>query len=107
MTGIEALARALPEVEVGLACAGTSLESRTFRVKGKAFLFVSREHVRLKLEHSVAEARKLGAEVGAGGWTKLALDALPARAILGRWIAESHALLGASAPSKAGPKRKA
>lgn len=102
----EALTRALPEVEVGIACAGTALESRTYRVKGKAFLFVSREHLRLKLESSIGEARQHGAEVGTGGWTKLALDALPSGALLKRWIAESHALLGTNAPRKAGPKRK-
>lgn len=107
MTTIDKLALALPDVERGVACAGTTLESRTFRVKGKAFLFVSREHVRLKLERSSAEARKHGAEVGAGGWTKLALGAVPAQAILKRWIGESYELLATGAAQKVPAKRKA
>jgi len=106
MIDLEALARELPEVEIGIACAGTALESRTYRVKGKAFLFVSREHLRLKLERSIGEARQHGAEVGAGGWTKLALDALPSRATLKRWIAESHGLLGAVRARSSTTKRK-
>jgi hypothetical protein len=47
----------------------------------------------LKLDRSVAEARERGAEVGAGGWTKLALDRLPPLPILRRWIAESHEIM--------------
>lgn len=88
------IASALPDVEQGIACAGTSLESRTFHVKGKAFLFISREHARLKLAASADEARGHGADVGTGGWTKLSLDALPPPAVLKRWIAESHGLVG-------------
>jgi len=100
VTNLAAIALALPGVEQGIACAGTALESRTFRVNEKAFLFVSREHARLKLDRSLADARKRGADVGAGGWTKLNLDALPPTSILRRWIAESHELLSSKPAAK-------
>lgn len=102
MSSLASIALALSGVDEGIACAGTALESRTYRVNGKAFLFVSREHARLKLDRSAAEARKRGAEVGAGGWTKLSLDDLPPQAILRRWIGESHELIG----SEPAPKKK-
>src|SRR5689334_24763909 len=103
MSKLAAIALALPGVEQGIACAGTALESRTYLVEKKAFLFVSREHARLKLGSSIADARKRGAEVGSGGWTKLALSELPPAAVLRRWIAESHELVGGGAGA---PKRK-
>ncbi|MCK6445570.1 MAG: hypothetical protein L6Q99_04195 [Planctomycetes bacterium] len=104
MSKLDSIARALEGVTRGVACAGTALESHTYKVDDKAFLFVSREHVRLKLAEFAAEARKLGAEVGTGGWTKLSLDALPAEAVLARWIAESHGLMRTSAPKRAAAK---
>ena len=116
MSSLASIAVALPGVEQGIACAGTALESRTYSVNKKAFLFVSREHARLKLDRSAAEARKRGAEVGVGGWTKLSLDELPPPSILRRWIAESHELIGrgpavkkkgaASKPAQRKRKRK-
>ncbi len=93
MTKLDSIARALEGVTRGVACAGTALECRTYEVDGKAFLFVSREHVRLKLVESAADARKHGANVGSGGWTKISLTELPSDAVLARWIAESHGLM--------------
>ncbi len=87
-----AIARALAGVDEGVACAGTKLESRTFRVANKAFLFVSAKHARLKLAASASDAKQLGFDVGASGWVKVPLDALPAAATCKRWIAESRAL---------------
>jgi hypothetical protein len=90
MTNLAAIALALPGVEQGVACAGTALESRTYRVGKKSFLFVSKDQARLKLEASAPEARKLGFVVGANGWVTLPVAALPPAAVVERWIAESH-----------------
>ncbi|NUP95797.1 MAG: hypothetical protein HUU28_06490 [Planctomycetaceae bacterium] len=100
MTNLAALATALPDTEQGLACAGTSLESRTFHVRRKTFLFLSPTQARLKLATSAAEARKLGIPVGANGWATLQLDALPPAAVLKRWITESHSLVVPARPRK-------
>jgi hypothetical protein len=99
MVDVAAIARALPEVTEGIACAGTKLESRTFQVGKKTFLFVSAKDLRLKLVASADEARRLGFRVGANGWVTAGVDRLPTVAMLRRWIAESHALV---ADSKAG-----
>lgn len=89
---IAAVALALPDVGEGVACAGTKLESRTFDVRKKSFLFVSKTQLRLKLAASASDARERGFPVGANGWATLPLDGLPSGAVLKRWIAESHAL---------------
>jgi hypothetical protein len=109
MADLAALAAALPGTTHGVACAGTSLESRTFQVQRKTFLFLSKRQARLKLDASAPEARKLGLPVGANGWVTLELDALPAATVLKRWIAESHALFappGRPAPPKSPRSRK-
>jgi len=107
MSPLRKMALALDSVDEGVACAGTALESRTYRVKKKAFLFISTKDARLKLEKSKAEAKQLGFEMGAQGWVKLPLDGLPPAAVLARWIAESHALLaGGAAPKKAPAKKR-
>lgn len=95
MASLGSIALALPDVEEGIACAGTSLESRTYSVKKRNFLFVSGKEARLKLSKSAAEAKRLGCEVGANGWVKLPLDAMPPAAVVRRWIAESHDLVAA------------
>lgn len=92
MTDLHAIALGLPNVEQGIACAGTALESRTYRTADKAFLFVSKKDARLKLGASISEARRQGFQVGAGGWATLPLGALPAAGVVRRWIRESHAL---------------
>ena len=105
MSNPAAIALALPDVEEGVSCAGTALESRTFRVKQKAFLFVSKKELRLKLAASLADAKKRGFEAGAGGWVKLPLEELPGDAILKAWIRESHALF-AGTPRAKTPRRQ-
>lgn len=92
MADLGRIALALPEVEQGIACAGTPLESRTYRTGKKAFLFVAKKQARLKLDASAQQAKRLGFAVGANGWVTLPLDALPAASLVKRWIAESHAL---------------
>jgi hypothetical protein len=91
MTDLRSMALSLPNVEQGLACAGTALESHTCRIGNKTFLFVSKKEARLKLDSSAPEAKGLGFKVGAGGWVTLPLDGLPAAHIARRWIAESYA----------------
>lgn len=95
MVDLAAIALALPGVEEGVACAGTKLESRVYTAGKKSFLFVSSKEVRLKLAASAQKAKALGFTVGANGWVKLPLDALPAATVLRRWIGESYALASA------------
>jgi hypothetical protein len=100
MADLDRIARSLPEVEVGVACAGTSLESRTWKVGGKAFLFVSKKDVRLKLDASVDEARARGFVVGKNQWATLPLEWLPPDRVLAKWIAESYAAMGGKVKAK-------
>ena len=101
MADLRAIALALPDVEQGLACAGTALESRTYNVRKKSFLFVSNSQARLKLDASAAEARKLGFGVGANGLVTLPLEQLPVAAVVKRWISESYGLIAEGSASKA------
>ena len=105
VSNVVRIALALPNVEQGIACAGTPLESRTYQVTGKSFLFVSKDEARLKLDASASEARRLGFTVGANGWVAISLDALPAAAVMKRWIAESYSLV--SRPSARSSAKRA
>lgn len=120
---LETIAKALAEVEVGVACEGTALESRTYKTRGKAFLFVRAVDARFKVdaargEVTAAAAKAPGAcSIGAGGWVhvRLGVDGLPAGSTIARWIAESHALAAAAgktprakeAAGRAAPPKKA
>lgn len=103
MADLTSIATSLPDVTTGIACAGTALESQTFTTNKKAFLFVSKKDVRLKLAASTAGAKKAGFDVGANGWVKIPLTELPAAAVLKKWIAESHALM---APATKAPRAR-
>ena len=89
-----------PDVEEGLACEGTAIESATYKVKGKAFLFPRPEKAMLKLDGSLEEALKLATEkpacykVGSGAWVTITLSNPKdiSMEVLSRWIAESHKL---------------
>ncbi len=104
---LHAFALTLADATPDIACQGTAIESRTAKVRGKAFLFVGAGVVRLKLGDSLAEARACAAkepgryEVGAGGWIKItAKDGkLPAASVWRRWIRESHALCAGTKPA--------
>jgi hypothetical protein len=95
---LKAIALKLPHVEQGIACKGTALESITFNVRKKAFLFVGASHARFKLRDAIAEATKLavkkepmGVTVGSLGWVKVSLaGAVPPRDVLEHWVAESY-----------------
>src|SRR5581483_5009037 len=83
---LRTLGKSFDDTSEGVSCAGTVLESRTIKVDGRAFLFLGKKgEIRLKLERSLAAARKLERQkpdvyaVGAGGWTKIvtAVEAPP------------------------------
>ena len=100
MADLPSIALRLPDVERGVACAGTALESATFSTRGKAFLFVSAKAARLKLgDDSAADARRRGFPVGKNGWVTMPLDALPAANVVKAWIAESYAAIGDDKPA--------
>jgi hypothetical protein len=102
---LQKVALSLPKARRGVACAGTAVECPTVTVGNKAFLFLGKTEVRLKLGDSIGEATKLAAkepsryEVGVHGWVKLTFrdDAPPPLDVLERWIGESYRLL---APKK-------
>lgn len=90
-----------PEVTEGLACAGTAIESRTIITGKKAFLFLRRKEVRMKVGDSFPQLQQLEAahpdqyEAGKAGWIKITLEAGadPAASDWRRWIDESFRLL--------------
>ncbi len=96
----------LPGVSESIACAGTALESKTFVVGKKSFVFIGTKDARLKLKHSLFEATELSSKprsairVGTGGWVTIQLQAevLPSVAVLRRWVKESYGLF--SPPSE-------
>jgi hypothetical protein len=95
------IALRFPEAQEGIACAGTALESRTVKVRNKAFLFVGKNDLMIKLGESLAEAIKLASKTpgrykaGANGWIKLTFGDgdSPPPGLLERWIDESYRLL--------------
>jgi hypothetical protein len=112
-TALRTAALRLPGVEEGVACEGTAVESRTFKVRKKSFLFVRRANVMLKLGDSADEAARLASKdgryrIGAGGWLTVTLGAgtaPPPMALMTRWIAESYRLYAADGKVAAGKKR--
>lgn len=89
---VKKIALGLPDVASGVACKGTSLESTTFTVKKKAFVFmrtVGKDcELRLKLD---------------GKWARktVPLDAPPAT--LEKWLRESYAALAPKAGKREVP----
>jgi len=90
---LRSAATKLPDVVTGIACEGTALESTTYNVDGKAFLFVGAKDARLKR---------------ASGWVKIDLAAPPPDADVKAWVAESHALFAGAAkkPAKKPTKKR-
>src|SRR5262245_43757452 len=101
MQALRKIAMQYPGAEAGVACKGTALECTTVKVHNKAFLFLRKTDLRLKLGDSLAEAAKLAAkerdryEAGAGGWVKVMFSAAqpPPLDLLKRWLDESYRLL--------------
>jgi hypothetical protein len=101
LQALRRLALRYPEAQEGIACEGTAIETRTVKVRNKAFLFMGRADVRVKLGESLAEAAELAAKtpgrytVGANGWMKVTFGdgESPPLDLLGRWIDESYRLL--------------
>jgi hypothetical protein len=85
------------------------LESRTVTAGGKAFLFLSKKDVRLKLHESIGEATRLAAaqpgryQVGAHGWIKITLtdEAAGPLDLLEQWIGESYRQFAPKKPAAA------
>jgi hypothetical protein len=97
------IALALPDTEEGIACKGTKLECPTVAVRGKAFLFLSDGHLRLKLSDSLKEASEIDScKVGAGGWVQVMFDGakVPGAKVLECWIGESYQLMAPKKKSK-------
>jgi hypothetical protein len=115
LQALRAAALKLPGVEVGIACAGTALEKRTLKVRGKAFLFLGPKDAMLKLQDSLPQAVTLAArepgrfKVGAHGWTTVVFgddNSVPLDLLL-PWAEESYLLfaskLSAASPTKSEP----
>jgi hypothetical protein len=95
------VAMRLPEVQEGIACEGTPVEKRAFKVRSKTFLFVDARVAMLKLRDSLADAASLAQresaryQVGAHGWVTVTFDPespLPLDR-LETWIGESYRLM--------------
>lgn len=108
MAALRAWATRDQAVTEDVACQGTALESTTFKLGGKAFLFVQPKDgayvVRLKLQRSLAEAKRRGYEGGANGWVKITLPSEDPPAVLATWVDESRSTV--TGAGRAGPKRK-
>jgi hypothetical protein len=103
-----------PNIEEGLACKGTVIESATFEVQGKAFLFLRPEKAMLRLDRSHGEAATLAAKkpacykVGSGGWITISLSSPNdlSMKVLSSWVAKRYSLFAAKrAPSSVKSKR--
>lgn len=90
-----------PEAQEGIACADTTAEKRTIKVRNKAFVFLGVADAMLKLHASLAEAAQLAAQkpdcfrVGAHGWVTVTFgnaEVLPVDRWV-RWVDESYRLL--------------
>lgn len=116
---LEALAKvaaAFADVEEGIACKGTAVESRTYKHGGKAFLFLRRGNVMVRLRDCLTEAQQLSNQnpamyrAGSGGWTTIRWNDgdAPPMATLTRWIADSYnSYAGPPSPEAKPPKKKA
>ena len=97
---LRSLALRHTEVEEGIACKGTAVESSSFKVRKKTFLFARDVEMMVKLQESLSEAKRFASQdpsryrVG-GGWVsvKFGAGALPPRELLTRWVAESYRLM--------------
>jgi hypothetical protein len=110
VTGFERLRIAAlrhPEVLESVACKGTAIESASFKVRGKAFLFLRPGTAMMKLGRSLGEASRLATQssdrykTGSSGWTTVALSEVNKASLklIEKWVAESYMLFSTSQPS--------
>ena len=96
------------DVQEGVACKGTAIESARFKVGGRAFLFLRSGRVMVRLDKSQKEAARLAGKkparykVGSGGWTTVTFEDPKDVSIklLERWIGESYGVLAPAGASK-------
>ncbi len=96
------------DVQESVACKGTAIESATFKVGGRAFLFLRSGRVMVRLDRSQKEASRLAGKkpacykVGSGGWTTVTFEDPKDVSIklLERWISESYRVLASAGASK-------
>lgn len=101
LEAMRATALGYPGTVEGISCAGTAIESRTVKAGKRAFLFLRRKEVRIKLEASLGEIQARAAqapdqwEAGKGGWVKITLEAGAQLELedARRWIEESYRLM--------------
>jgi predicted DNA-binding protein (MmcQ/YjbR family) len=113
MESLRRVALRLPGAKEGVACEGTSLESRTIKVSGKAFLFLRKVDARLKLDASIKDAVARSSKdsahcsAGAHGWVlvKFEGNTIPAD-VLEHWVKESYELFAGGRVSKSTAKQK-
>jgi len=114
---LRSLALSLPDTEEGIACEGTSLEKLTIKVRKRAFVFLGKTDVMLKLGVSLADATAIAKEspdfvkAGATGWVTIKVEGSPvSRRTLEAWIKESYQLFaGDPSPDKSkarSPKKR-
>jgi predicted DNA-binding protein (MmcQ/YjbR family) len=98
-------AMAEPGVTEDVACKGTALESTSYKLGGRAFLFVQRKSgalvLRLKLAASADAAVRAGGTAGAHGWVTLTVPASEPAAALQGWVHESRELVAGAKPASA------
>lgn len=108
---LRASALALPDATEDVSCAGTALECPTVTRRGRAFVFLGRPELRLRLGPSLEDAAALaeqpgsGVRVGGRGWVSVRVEGPTSDddvARLVRWVAESHA---GYAPNRAAARR--
>jgi predicted DNA-binding protein (MmcQ/YjbR family) len=96
------------DVQESVACKGTAIESATFKVGGRVFLFLRSGRVMVRLDRSQEEATRLAEEkpacykVGSGGWTTVSSTGPKELSLklLEKWIAESYRLFASAGGSK-------
>jgi predicted DNA-binding protein (MmcQ/YjbR family) len=118
-TGLRKLALSFPDTVETVACEGTPLEKRSFKVKKKSFLFLGVKDdsfdVMVKLDRSLADAKKLqktgpsAVKVGKQGWVTAVYGEgeAPPKGLMEKWIGESYGVMaGGQEKPKGEPSRK-
>lgn len=105
-------ALALDDVEEHIACEGTAIEQKSYKIKRSTFLFVQEKDggliIRIKLKASIDDAKaKVGddhVETGSTGWTTLRVHKLIPADVIKAWVGESYAI--STTPTKSVRRRK-